>query len=137
MNETTQFCVGLEHKPGSLAELCKTLSSSGINIDALCVSDDENCCWVNMVATPAEKVGRVLGGAGYRFLTESVLTFQIDNTPGKLEYIATKLGEADVNINYVYGGGVGGSSSVLVLSVTDCAKAVEALGNPRSCEMAG
>ena len=70
MNEATQFCVGLEHKPGSLAGLCKTLRSAGVNIDALCISDDDECCWVNMVASPAEAVDRVLGGTGYRFFTE-------------------------------------------------------------------
>ena len=136
MNETTQFCVGLENKPGLLAKLCGALRSADINIDALSVSDDTDCCWVNMLASPVETVDRVLGDAGYRFFTEKVLRLQIGNSPGALEEIATRLAEAQVNINYVYGGGAEGSPCVLVLGVSDCQKALQALGNSRQCEVA-
>ncbi|MBU0719196.1 MAG: amino acid-binding protein, partial [Planctomycetes bacterium] len=106
MNETTQICVGLDNKPGELARLCRVLRDAAVNIEALCVTDDADCVWVNIVTNPADVAERVLSEGGYRFFTEKVLVLKIANQPGELEGVAAKLAEAKVNINYVYGAGV-------------------------------
>jgi hypothetical protein len=134
MIETTQFCVGLDNKPGMLAKLCGTLTKAKINIEALCVSDDDECCWVNLVTSDVQAAEHALGEAGYRFLSEQVLKVQIGNRPGDLECVASKLADAQVNINFVYGAGVPGSPSMLVLSVDDIERAVAALQGSQQCE---
>ncbi|MFQ5464015.1 MAG: ACT domain-containing protein [Phycisphaerae bacterium] len=125
--EETQFCVGLEHKPGMLTRLCHLLRTEGVNIEALFVSNDADVAWVNFVAKPADRVEEALKKGRHKFFSESVLTVQVDNKPGEIEQIATRLADADVNINYVYGSGAGGHPSIIVLSVDDPPKAAQAL----------
>ena len=135
MTETTQFCVGLDNKPGQLARLCGILRNAQVNVDALCISDDDDCVWVNLVLSPVETAERVLLENEYRFLTEKVLTLEVDNHPGELERITKKLAEAEVNISYVYGAGAKGAPCELILKVDDAARAREVLGNPQPREM--
>ena len=129
MTEVTQFCVGLEHKPGMLSGLCEVLRRANVNIEALCISDDEDCCWVNLVTSPMDAADRALAEGGYRYLAEKVLTLRVDNKPGALAQVAATLANANININYIYGAGVEGSPCLLVFNVDDPARARKLFGN--------
>ncbi|MHC4697498.1 MAG: ACT domain-containing protein [Planctomycetota bacterium] len=137
MVEATQFCVGLEHKPGMLAKLCEALRRANVNIDALCVSDDKDCCWVNLVTTPSEAADRALAEGGFRYLAEKVLILQIGNQPGTLAQVAATLAKANVNINYIYGAGTDRSPCMLVFNVDDPARAMKALGSTQTEKVSG
>lgn len=127
MIESEQFCIGLENKPGMLAALCGGLQDAGVNIEAVFVSDEDNLCWVNLVASPVEAAGRALQEKGYNYFTERVLVCRLDDKPGELKRVSSDLAEAGININYVYGGCAGGACTV-VLHVDDLPRAVEKLG---------
>ena len=127
MAKATEFCIGLDNKPGTLAKLCGTLKRAKVNIDAVSVSENAECCWVRMVASPAATAKRVLGKARYHFCVQPVLTLPAHNRPGELERVASKLGRAGVNINYVYGSNSKGVPSTLVLSVSDLKRAAAVL----------
>lgn len=127
MSTATQYCVGLENKPGMLARLCEVLKRAEVNIEAIFVSDDEDCAWVNFVASPGCDPEPVLMDGGYKFLTERVLTVHMDNQPGALGSIAARLARAGVNIDYVYGSCGEQPSFMLVLSVDDLGRAEKAL----------
>ncbi len=127
MAVATQFCIGLENKPGALAELCGILRRADVNVDALYVSEDEDCTWVNFVASPVPVANDVLAEAGHDFFTEKVLVVRVDDRPGELERVSSKLAEASININYVYGSCVNGSCT-LVFNVDDMAGAEKAVG---------
>ncbi len=126
----TQFCVGLDNKPGELTRFCAALRTKNVNIEALFVSsdDEEDCAWLNFVATPPEPAEQALIDGGYKYFTEPVLAVPADNRPGEIEQIAGKLAEAGVNISYVYGSSRSGTKSTLVLSADDMAAAAKALG---------
>ncbi|MCO6436041.1 MAG: ACT domain-containing protein [Phycisphaerae bacterium] len=128
ISESTQFCVGLPNRPGSLAPLCRALREGGVNIEAICVADDQNCCWVNMICQPPDTARTVLSNAGYNFFAESVLTMRAHNQPGELERIANRLADAGINIEYVYGSGATIGTFTLVIGVADRERAVELLG---------
>lgn len=119
MKETTQFCVGIENKPGTLANLCRSLREANINIDALFVSGDDEGTWVNLIVSPIGEAQDALARAGYDFYTEPVFTLQARNRPGELEQIAHQLAEAEVNINYIYGSTLGDAPFTLVLHVSN------------------
>ena len=128
MPRATQYCVGLDNKPGTLAKLCGALKRAKVNIEALTVSDNAECCWVRLLATPASAAKKVLTRGRFNFCTQSVLRLQVTNRPGELERIAARLARAGVNINYVYGSNAEGPSSTLVLSVSNLARAAKAVG---------
>jgi hypothetical protein len=123
----TQFCVGLEHRPGMLTNLCKLLRDHGVNIEALFVSNDTEVAWVNFVASPHHVVENALDESEFKYFTEPVITVMAENQPGEIEQIATKLAAADVNINYIYCSGVAGSPSKIVLSADHLEDAERAL----------
>jgi len=127
MAKATEFCIGLDNKPGTLAKLCGTLKRAKVNIDAVSVSENAECCWVRMVASPAVTAKRVLGKAKYHYCVQPVLTLAAHNRPGELERVASKLARAGVNINYVYGSNSKGVPSTLVLSVGDLKRAAAVL----------
>ena len=129
MNEVTQFFIGLQDKPGVLAEFCSTLHTGGVNIQAIFVSDDEECCWVNIVVDNPENTERVLKDNGFNFFSEKVLSVGLSDRPGELERVASKLAEAEVNINYVYGSSPADAAFNLILNVSDVARAKEALAS--------
>lgn len=123
----TQFCIGFKDEPGKLAALCATLREAKINLEALFVSDDEDTCWVNFVGLPAQATTEALRQASYDFYTEEVLVVRVNQGPAELEQIASRLAQAKININYVYGSCCLDSPSTLVLHVSDLDKAVSLL----------
>ena len=128
MPKATQFCVGLDNKPGTLAKLCGTLKRAKVNIEAISVADNAECCWLRLIASPAAKAKAALTRGKYSFCTQPVLTVMSVNQPGELARIADKLARAKVNINYVYASGVKGADSLVVLGVDDLARAAKAVG---------
>lgn len=129
MIERVQFCVALEDRPGMLASLASHLRRADVNIEALFATQDDRCTWVYLITSPEAKTRRALTSSGYHFLTEQVLTVEMDNKPGSLETISNSLSAAGVNINYVYGSGPGAVPFTLILSTSDTARAAQALAS--------
>ena len=127
MPRATQFCVGLDNKPGTLAKLCGALKRAKVNIEAITVADNAECCWARLIASPAAAARQALTKGRFNFCTQSVLRLRVANKPGELERIAAKLAKARININYVYGSNAEGDSSTLVLSVADLQRAAKLL----------
>jgi len=128
MPKAVQFSIGLDNTAGTLARLCDLLRKARVNIDAICVSDNADCGWVRLIATPASRARATLAKAKLTVIAKLVVTAEAENEPGGLEKIAKKLSRAGVNVNYVYGSTVRGSNSVLVFGVDDVDGALRALG---------
>lgn len=130
MPKAVQFTVALDNTAGTLALLCSRLRKAGVNLDAISVSDNTDCGWVRLIASPAAKARAALERAGYTVCARQVVTAMVTDRPGELERLATRLAKAGVNVNYVYGSAPGakGASSMLVFGVSDVAKATKALG---------
>jgi len=129
MAATTQFCVCLSNKLGALSKLCDALKRAKVNIEAISVADNADCCCVRLIAKPAAGAKAALTKAKYSFCTQQVLTVGATNKPGELARISGRLARARVNINYVYGTTGGGESAMLVFSVSDVKKAQKAVGD--------
>ncbi len=124
MAKVTQFSIGLDNKPGTLAKVCGVMKRARVNIHAISLSMDGECGWVRLVATPTPAAKSALKRAGYSFNIQRVLKIEVPHKPGTLRGVATRLSKAGVNINYVYGSNPeDGQSSSLVLSVSDLDKA--------------
>ncbi len=127
MPKAVQFSIGLDNTAGTLASLCKLLKKSKVNVEAISVSDNTDCGWVRIVATPSAKARAALAKAGYLVCAQLVVTTQADNRPGELERIANRLAKVGVNISYVYGSTARDRPSTIVLGVSDVDRAVGAL----------
>ena len=127
MAMATQFCVGLDNKPGTLAGLCGALKRAKVNIVAISVSDNAECCWVRLVASPVAATKTALTKGRFSFCTQRVFVLQVAHQPGVMHGIAAKLAKAGVNINYVYGSNADGPSSTLVLSTSNLDRTAKTL----------
>jgi hypothetical protein len=83
---------------------------------------------IRVVVDQAEKALEILKQARYRVNTADVLVMKLDNRPGILSYISKRFGDANININYVYGSGASDAeTTIYVFRVPDVDGAVKSL----------
>ncbi|MBM4109438.1 MAG: ACT domain-containing protein [Phycisphaerae bacterium] len=127
MRKAVQLSVALDNTAGSLAALCGTLHRARVNIDAISVSDNTDCGWVRLLASPPQRARAALVRAKYTVSAQQVVALDAPNRPGELARICKKLARAGINVNYVYGSTPGADAPTLVLGVSDAAHALDAL----------
>jgi hypothetical protein len=124
MERITEIFVVLENKPSTLGDLCSHLAENGINIDAIGVFQDAAKLLVNNV----NKAMKILSKLDYTTELRDVLLVQLENRPGALAEMATKLGNKGVNIEYCYGTlSKKKNSTAVIIDVSDIEKALKIL----------
>ena len=120
----TEIYVILENKPSQLGDLCSFLAENEINIDAIGVFQDTAKLYVKNVT----KAVKLLGKLNYTTELRDVLRIDLENRPGALAEVTTKLGNKGINIDYCYGtlSRKGGQTSI-ILDVSDVDKAISIL----------
>ena len=85
---------------------------------------------IRVVVDRTEKALKLLNQANYRVTTSEVLVMKLDNRPGKLSTVSERFGDANININYVYGSGaLDAKTAIYVFSVPDVAGALKSLSD--------
>ncbi len=124
MERITEIFVVLENKPSTLGDLCSHLAENGINIDAIGVFQDTAKFLVNNV----NKAMKILSKLDYTTELRDVLVVQLENRPGALSEMATKLGNKGINIEYCYGTlSKKKNSTEVIIDVSDIDKAIKIL----------
>ncbi|MBQ4050571.1 MAG: acetolactate synthase [Oscillospiraceae bacterium] len=123
-----QISVFVENKPGKLAELTNVLHQHEIDMRALSIAEAEDFGVVRIIVNDSYNTACVLKDAGYILSVTPVLAASIDDKPGALDAILDILGEADINLEYIYAflGRVQGKA-YMVMRVSDCEKAADVL----------
>lgn len=114
MARVTQFVIGGENKPGTLAQICSELAKVAVNISGIMASQDAGQ-GVRMVAEPHAAAKKVLDTLHISYNEEQALAVRLTDRPGALGRITRKLAEAGVNITYIYGTIVKGQDKALVV----------------------
>ena len=129
MEKATQLSIAMKNVPGQLGRLCRVLAQAGVNIRGISISDAADLSIDRLLVSDPAAAENALRGAGISYVTQDVLVVELDHRPGALEDVAMRLGEAGINVHYVYGatGGAEGKA-VLVLSVSDVDLARQTLG---------
>jgi hypothetical protein len=85
---------------------------------------------IRVVADQSDKALEVLTEARYWVNSSKVLVMKLQNRPGKLAETSRRFGDADININYVYGSGLSNAETVIyVFNVPDVDQALESLSD--------
>ncbi len=100
--EETQLSVFLGNHPGVVAELCAALTEQSVSIRALTVLDTVDIGTMRMLVDDVERAEQCLKGTAAAFVRIPVLSLEIPNTAGAFAEIARTMGNAGVNIEYVY-----------------------------------
>lgn len=124
MERITEIFVVLENKPAVLGELCSHLTESGINIEAIGVFQDTAKLYVKNI----NKAAKLLTKLDYEIELRDVLRVELENRPGALADVTSKLGNKGINIEYCYGAiSKKGDRTAVILDVSDIDKAEKIL----------
>ena len=124
MEKITEIFIVLENRPSTLGELCSYLAENKVNIEAIGVFQDAAKLYVKNT----NKAVKILSKANYTIDLRDVLKVELENRPGALADIASKLGNKGINIEYCYGTitkKAGGTA--VILDVSDLDRAMKIL----------
>ncbi len=125
MERVTEIYVILENKPSVLGDLCGHLAEAEINIDSIGVFHDT----AKLVVSNLNKALKVLSRLNYITEQRDVLRIDLENKPGALAELTTKLGDEGINIEYCYGTlARKGSAISVIMDVSNIDRAMQVLG---------
>jgi hypothetical protein len=122
----TELSLRLPNSPGALAGVCRLLSNERVNIVALAL---ETTGQLRMVVDNHVHGAAVLREHHHQVTERDVIVTAVPNTPGSLAPTLRLVSDANVNIEYAYGGGPEGSTmATVVIGVDDAERASAAAG---------
>ena len=124
MERITEIFVVLENRPSTLGELCSHLAEHKINIEAIGVFQDT----AKILVKNVNKAIKVLDRLDYTTEQRDVVKVDLENRPGALADVASKLGNKGINIEYCYGAlSKKGNTTAVILDVSDIDMALRIL----------
>jgi len=125
---TQELTIRMENRPGSLGKVCRELADNDVNIMAFQSIPGQNTILVCMVVDKPEAAKTVLDREGITFTEVEVAEARLQYGPGELARAASKLGEANININYAYSGVEPSTRApIAIFGVTDVGRAANML----------
>ena len=97
-----QISVFLENKPGSLAEMTKTLADNQIDMRAFSLAETSDFGIARVIVDDLYKTTTVLKDAGFIHTVSSVLAVAIPDVPGGLAQVLAVLRDEGINVEYMY-----------------------------------
>ena len=125
-----QISVFLENKPGMLCAMTEVLAREQIDMRALSLAETKDFGIVRIIVDDVYKTATVLKDEGYIHSVTSVLGVAIPDVPGGLSQVLQVLGEAGINVEYMYAflGGKAVDHAYIIVRVQDHKAAAAALG---------
>lgn len=128
MPVTKEFTVLMDDRPGTLGRVCRALADFNVNILALHSFPIGGRNVTRFVVDNPLAAKTVLNGAQLTCAETEVVQVKLAHKPGEIARVASRLGEANVNIHYVYSGLEPRTNSPLVFfGVADISKAAPIL----------
>ncbi len=114
-----------EDKAGQLSAVTESLLAAKVNITNICAYGMQGEATFMLTADSNAKAKKALARLGVEIKEYDVIEVEMPNKPGELRKIAKKLGEAEINIVYLYGTTSAGRSATGILTTSDNAKAIK------------
>jgi hypothetical protein len=128
MPKSKEFAVRMEDRPGTLGKCCKALADHRINIMAFSSCPAQGQSEVRLIVDNPTECKKVLDAQNLKYTETEVAQIVLPNRVGELARAASRLGEANININYCYSGiDPTSNNPVVFFSVGDVAKTLQIL----------
>lgn len=98
-----QLMLRLDDQVGSLAEVISAISSSGINMIAICAYTLDKTVAIMFVTEDNNKAKKILEKYGMEVAVEEVILLSIENKPGALQSITDKIADSGIDLKLIYG----------------------------------
>ena len=136
MPVTKEFTVLMENRPSILGRICQALADQEVNILALESFPTRGKFVTRFIVDNPDTAKTVLNNDKLTYAEEEIIQIKIQHRPGEIARLASRLGKANININYAYCGLEPSTNAALVFfGVADVGKAASVLG--RSAAAAG
>ncbi len=125
MPTVKELTILVEDRPGQMGKLARVLADRGVNILAFQTFGT----LTRLVVDNPTTAKTALDTERYTYIETEVAQVKLPNRPGELARAASRLGEANININYAYPGLEPGTNAPLVIfGVAEVGQAVAILG---------
>lgn len=125
-----EFTVLLEDRPGMLGEVCQALADHEINILALQSFPTRGKFVTRFIVDNPQTAKTVLNNERLTYAETEIVQIKILHRPGEIARLASRLGKANININYAYCGLELGTNAPLVFfGVAEVGEATSILGH--------
>jgi hypothetical protein len=122
----TELNLRLANSPGALAGVCRLLSDERVNILAMALDTGGQ---LRMVVDNHVHAGATLREHHHQVSERDVIVLALPNAPGSLASTLRLVRDADVNVDYAYGGTADGSAAAtVVIGVENAQRAAAAAG---------
>ncbi len=128
MPRVKQLKVWVDDRPGVLAEIAEALAGKKVNLCAVNAWVEDGKGVIRLVADKHAAAKKALAAQGWKTEESEAVEITLADKPGALAQAARRLGDAGINIEYVYAGSAGSAKQVNVyLGVADVQAALKAL----------
>jgi hypothetical protein len=122
----TELALRLPNSPGALAGVCRLMSDERVNILAMALDSSGQ---LRMVVDNHVHAAGILREHHHQVSERDVIVTSVPNTPGSLWPALRLVSDANINVEYAYGGGSeGGPTASVVIGVDDARRASAAAG---------
>jgi len=129
MPRVKELNLRLEDRPGTLGNISQALADRGLNILAFqSVPAEGNKSLVRLVVDNLATAKTILDSQSVNYSEVEVAQVSLPNRAGELARAASRLGDANININYAYTGvDPATNKPLLFFGVNDLSRAAEIL----------
>ena len=99
LNQVSLFT---ENNCGGLLKITTILAKANINIYTMLANDSAEFGIVRLIVDDPDKAMQALRAEGYQCRHDKVIAVEMDDTPGYLDGILTAIGNANIDISYLY-----------------------------------
>ena len=99
----SHLMIKVNNKVGTLAEISNVISASKINLIAINASAVDNVGHLYFVTENNAEAKRLLKQKKYDVREEKVVLVTLDNKPGALQGVTTKIAQAGIDLTLIYG----------------------------------
>ncbi|MGH6702574.1 MAG: ACT domain-containing protein, partial [Bradyrhizobium sp.] len=114
MPATKEFTVLREDRAGTLGRVCQALADCKVNILALQSFPIGGMSVTRFIVDKLAAAKTALDAEWLPWTETEVIQVALPHRPGEIARVASRLGEADININYLYCGYESGTNTPLV-----------------------
>jgi len=128
MPATKEFTVLMEDRPSALGRFCRALADREVNILALQSFPIGGKSVTRLIVDNPSTAKTVLDSEQLTYVEAEIVQAKLPHRSGEIARVASRLGEANININYVYCGLEPGTNTPLVFfGVREVSKAAQVL----------
>ena len=128
-NISKQLKIQTTNKVGMFEEVTSVITDAGANITTFCAYGEGNNAVFYAITTNNDKAKQALAQKGLSVSEDEVVTLMLEDKVGAAKEIATKIKNAGINLDYVYGTtcGCAPSKALMVIASKDNNKVIAAI----------